>query len=837
MSSVQRFQLGPDAAPIRQGRSSHGRWRAAVQPAGQAPATPGAADVVLDVIQDADRLAFALAEGPAAALVAEHLTDRLWTRGSDGDDWPAPVLDWLTDGDTFASAPDGLTGFITGRLERNIAGGRIFLAWLGMTGVRLIDRTRSLVELDLAVLPDEGWTPGGGLQPPGAALHAHHGALYGLERLFVFSTGARPIGNDLPDLPQAELERALEDWAAESDRGLAIFDLRLNLLLIEPDRVAVRYRWTSPDTCALTWTPVEHATGYRVEESPTPAFDEIALLAELTDQRQVQYRLSPPVNSPRYYRVVPINRGVPGMPSEPMVITPLALSAPVLEPVRWASDGGYNLNWSPVVQATGYEVETAPSAVFEPHESAIVYRGEAAEAHLSPDTPPLSFFRVRAINVLYAPHAPSDWSRPQQAPAQLETPVFTEVSARKLAWAPVPGARHYAVHVTPRDQDEGQGEDYFTAETFCGVADQPATYRVRALRDRDDAHTASAWSEAVKIAPSGQGAHGVQERFLAPLMVGAALVALILGAALGAAGLSAYQDYRATDLPTLIPQARLDDTATAAARNAEHATAVVQLGAQNERLSGTLQAAVDAERTLAHIPTLTPSITPDLTEMLDTAFSAGLTATAARWTDTPTPSTTPPPTITPDITETFAAAFSAGLTATAARWTDTPTPSTTPPPTITPDSTETFAAAFSAGLTATAARWTDTPTPSTTPPPTITPDSTGTFAAGFSAGLTATAARWTDTPAPTVTPGWTPASVCVASARDDRIGIVRSAPGPGGVALARLADPLVVLGQRTVDGETWLRVWLDDQGLDGWILARSASVAPPGCLEDGAGRE
>ena len=104
MSSVQRFQLGPDAAPIRQGRSSHGRWRAAVQPAGQAPATPGAADVVLDVIQDADRLAFALAEGPAAALVAEHLTDRLWTRGSDGDDWPAPVLDWLTDGDTFASA-------------------------------------------------------------------------------------------------------------------------------------------------------------------------------------------------------------------------------------------------------------------------------------------------------------------------------------------------------------------------------------------------------------------------------------------------------------------------------------------------------------------------------------------------------------------------------------------------------------------------------------------------------------------------------------------------------------------------------------------------------------
>ena len=66
------------------------------------------------MIQDADRLAFALAEGPAAALVAEHLTDRLWTRGSDGDDWPAPVLDWLTDGDTFASAPDGLTGFITG---------------------------------------------------------------------------------------------------------------------------------------------------------------------------------------------------------------------------------------------------------------------------------------------------------------------------------------------------------------------------------------------------------------------------------------------------------------------------------------------------------------------------------------------------------------------------------------------------------------------------------------------------------------------------------------------------------------------------------------------------
>ena len=752
MSSVQRLQLGPDAAPIQQGRSSHGRWRAAVQPAEQAPPAPGESDVTLNVIQDADRLAFALTEGPAAALVGERLADLLWTRAPDGDDWPAPVHGWLTDGETFAGAPDGLTGFVAGRLERNIAGGRIYLAWLGMTGVRLIDRTRSLVDLDLAVLPGEGWTPAGQIEPPVATLHAHHGALYGLERLFVFSTGARPIGSDLPDLPQAELQHALEDWAAEAGRGLAIFDLRLNPLLIEPDRVAVRYRWTSPDTCTLTWDPVEHATGYRVEESPSPAFDEIALLAELTDQRQVQYRLSPPVNSQRYYRVVPINRGVPGIPGEPLAVTPLALSAPVLEPVRWAVDGGYTLRWSPVAQATGYEIETAPSAAFEPHESAIVYRGEVPEAHLPPDTPPQSFFRVRAINALYAPHAPSDWSRPQQAPARLETPVFTQVSGRKLAWTPVPGARQYAVHVTPRDQDEGQGDDYFTPETSCGVAGQPAIYRVRALRNPDDARTASEWSEAVTISPPGHAAPTGESRFLAPLMAGAALVALILGAALGAAGLNVYRDYKATAPPTLIPQARLDETATAAARGVEHATAVVQLGAQNEALSGTLQAAIDAEETRAHIPTLTPSITPDATETLAAAFDAGLTATAARWTDTPTPSHTP------DVTETLAAAFDAGLTATAARWTDTPTPSITPPP-----------------------------------------------------------------------------GACIARARDDRIAIVRSAPGPAGVALARLAEPLVVLGQHTAGDDTWLRVWLGEQERDGWIPARVVSLGPPGCLRDLAG--
>lgn len=682
------------------------------------------------MIQDADRLAFALAEGPAAVLVSERLADRLWTRDLDGDDWPAPVHIWLTDGETLAGAPDGLTGFIVGRLERAIAGGRIYLAWLGMTGVRLIDRTQSLVELDLAVLPDEGWTPAGGLQPPGAALHAHRGALYGLERLFVFSAGAKPVGNDLPDLPHAELQRALEDWAAESERGLAIFDLRLNLLLIEPDRVVVRHRWTSPDTCTLAWDPVEHATGYRVEESPAPTFAEINLLAELTDQRQVQYRLSPPANGLTYYRVVPINRGVQGTPSDPLTVAPPALSAPVLEPVRWAADGGFRLRWSALAQASGYEVEAAPTAAFDPNESAIVYRGESPEVRLPPDTPPQTFFRVRAINVLYAPHAPSDWSRPQQAPARLETPVFSRVSAQKLAWTPVPGARQYAVHITPQGQDEGQGDDYFTLETACGVADQPAIYRVRALRDRDDLRTASEWSEPVTLSPLGRAGVPGQSRWLALVIAGAALVALVFGAALGAAALNAYQDYQATAPPTLIPQARLDETATAVVQNAENATAVVQLGAQNEALSGTLQAAIDAEQTRIHIPTPTPSITPD-------------------------------------IAGTFAVAFEAGLTATAARGTDAPAP---------------------------------------------------------------TAA---DTPGPT--PDWMAVGVCIASARGDRIGIVRSAPGPGGVALVRLDGPLVALEQRAAGGETWLRVWLADQGRSGWVLARQASLAPQGCLQNLAG--
>ncbi|MBN1965525.1 MAG: hypothetical protein JW910_12820, partial [Anaerolineae bacterium] len=142
MSNVQRIQLGQESVPLEQGRSTHGRWRCAFQHA-EPPIDDGEPlRAALVVVQDAARLAFALATGPAAAVVSERLADYLWTRETAHEDWPQNVRDWLNDPTRWADAPPGTTNLICGRLERQIAGGRLYLAWLGSSGIRLLDRAQ-----------------------------------------------------------------------------------------------------------------------------------------------------------------------------------------------------------------------------------------------------------------------------------------------------------------------------------------------------------------------------------------------------------------------------------------------------------------------------------------------------------------------------------------------------------------------------------------------------------------------------------------------------------------------------------------------------------------------
>jgi hypothetical protein len=843
MSNLQHIHLGPENSPLQQGRTTHGRWRMAYQQAAPKAEDGPPVRATLTVLHDPDRLAFALAEGPAADFLSARLADYLWTRENANGDWPLNLREWLADVGQWTDAPAGLTGFIGGRLERNIAGGRIYLAWLGINGVRLLDRAAGEVTLDTILNPDEGWTPTRGPEPVGMALHAYRGSLFSLERLLIFSNGAEPLRDDLPDLSNPDLQQALADWGAEMTHDLALFDLRLTPVITRPDTVLVNYRWVSPELVTLGWHPSPNVTGYRIEESPTPGFETPTVIAELTDGRQVQYRLSPPASSPRFYRVIPVNQGVPGVPSEPVNPTPMLLAAPILEPILWSSEGGYYLHWTAIPQATSYEVQRSADVDFDPHESEVIYRGEMPEVYLPPDTPPNQYYRVRALNVLYAPNTPSPWSQPLRSPIRLETPTFTRVTQKRIEWTPIAGARQYAVRVTLPDQEDDQGEEILVIDPASAVAGQAATYRVRALRRPNDLRTASEWSDPVTLAPP-KPEEGVR-RGVAPLMgwmLGLGLmVALLAGMGLGLMGLRAYQEANATATRTPLPQTMVQATSYAATFSAANVTEVARLKTQVETTLDYLrdQTSTAQAWTITPVPThtFTPTNTPNLTETIEVVFQAGLTATAQEWTPTPSPTDTPEPTETPNLTETIESAFAAGLTATAAGWT------ATPQPTDPPDLTATFEAAFASGLTATAAGWTETPVP------TQTPDFNATALAGLAADLTATAERWTATPRPTNTPrpSATPNGTATAQAlilqhlagcflipppdvplpvvvipKDTATVLVEAAP-----PLAAVKLRLPVANTTTGVDDIWLQVESESDGsmLTGWVRV------PPGSVE------
>ncbi len=694
MTTIQRLFLGHEASAFEQGHSLHGRWRAAYQQA-DAPdeeRTPAA----LAIVQDAARFVFVLAEGPAAAIIAEELADRLWTLEKVGDDWPAPLTAWLTDRALWHDAPAGPACFAAGRLDRQQPVGAIALAWLGCAGIRLLDRALLQVEAEHPAAAGGAWSPEDGIVPDSGALGWQRSSLFGLDRLVVVSNGATPLAADLPDMALADVRQALLDWGAEAAGDLALLDLHLAPVVSQPSAVALTCRWIAPQLCELRWNPSPNATAYRLEVSAAPDFASPSLLAELTDGRQIVYRFPPPPDRTAYYRVVPLNQGVAGPPSEAVCPLPLAMTAPVLLPAAWSADGGPALRWTPIPQATGYEVQESVSERFENSEATVVYRGEQPACELPPDTPAGRFYRARALNALYAPETPSPWSEPIQAPAHLDTPVFTRVTSERLAWTPVSGARAYVLHITPQGQDEGQGEDITVSEPSSAVAHVHATYRVRAQRAPNDTRSASEWSAPATVAPPGAaGSPPSGARPVGSLIVGAALVALLVGAALGVVGLRAYQDANATATPD-----------SAATHEAVRAAFAADLTATADAFTATPSPTPSASPTRTPIPSATPD-SAATHEAVRAAFAADLTATADAFTATPSPTPsasptrTPIPSATPDSAathEAVRAAFAADLTATANAFTATPSPTPsasptrTPVPSATPDSAATAAA-------------------------------------------------------------------------------------------------------------------------------------------------
>ena len=703
---MQRLVLGDTEFAFQSGQSAHGRWRS-----GYARAVASSAPAALALTLDAARFVFVLAEGAAALTFASQVCDYLWTLDAVGDDWPAPLAARLEDSARWQELPAATLQFVAGRLDRQLPVSFLSLAWLGLPPARLLDRALTTIDLGAEESDSEALS-----SPQGTGLRAFRGSLFGMERLLLLSPGADMLAAGLPDLSNAGLEQALQDWRADATRDLVVLDVRLSPALAAPSAVMLTCRWVAPDLCELRWNPSPNATGYRLETAPTPDFAAPELLAELTDGRQIRYQFSPPPDRHVFIRAVPLNQGVAGPASQPVCPLPLTLIAPLLQPVRWSADGGYTLTWTPIPQATGYEVQEAPGERFEASEATIVYRGDRPECRLPLGTPPGHFYRVRAINALYAPTAPSPWSDPVQAPARLDTPVFTEVTDEHLAWTPVPGAQSYLLHVVPLGADERQGEDISVSEPSSAVARAPATYRVRALRQAHDLLTASEWSAPVKVAPAAYPT-APPTRPVAPLILGVALVAVLVGAALGLVGLRAYQDANATATPTPLPQAAIAATFEVATLAADRATQVAALETAMQRtlsaeLTRTYQPSNTPPPTPTFTATLTPSPTPNATatrNAIVAAFAADLTHTAAAFTATSTPSATP------NVTATYqaiVATFAADLTRTAAAFTATPTPSATPNATATHQA---IIAAFAADLTRTAAAFTATSTPSPTP--------------------------------------------------------------------------------------------------------------------------
>jgi len=653
MTPLRQLILGSSDFAFERGQSVHGRWRA-----GYARAAASAVPAALALTLDAARLVFVLAEGPSALDFAERLGEALWTLETVGDDWPAPLVTWLDDGARWTDLPAGTVRFVVGRIDRQPPVSFLSLAWLGLPPVRLLDRSLSPVDLGAREQVSEAhWSAQRGVVPDLTALGTYRSSLFGMERLLLLSTGAQRLADDLPDLTHAQLQQALQDWRDGASGDLIALDVRLAPVLAMPSAVTLSCRWVAPDLVELRWNPAPNATGYRLETSAAPDFAAPDLLAELTDGRQVRYVFSPPPEQRLYVRVVPLNQGNAGLASAPVCPLPLTLVAPVLGPVRWAADGGYLLHWTPVPQANGYEVQAASGERFEAGEATIVYRGERPECRLPLGTPPGHFYRVRSLNALYAPATPSPWSEAVQAPTRLDTPVFTEVSHERLAWTPVAGAQSYQLQIVPLDMDGQRGEEVSVSEPGSAVSCVPGTYRVRALRQTGDPLTASEWSAPVTVAPVAATPATLaapSARSFAPVIIGAALVALLVGAALGIGGLRVYQSANATRTPTPVPEEVIAATQQVATLAAERATQVAAL-------EMAMQRTLDAEMTRTHqpsatpSPTLTPSATPNMTATRDAivaAFAAELTRTADAFTATPIVSPTLTPSATPDVSAT-----------------------------------------------------------------------------------------------------------------------------------------------------------------------------------------
>lgn len=498
MTEITDLRLDPDGDLATRYETPHGVLRTLLYPATE---TSQGHIARLSLRYDDQRLVVVLALGRYAVPLADQTVGWLW------DHFPDPMTDAQTfidlvsgflQGDARQVGEGGEThSIVLGAISREDETGRIWLSWLGTGGVRALDIEREPLPIAKGLVAGEGWSPQHGIAPGRALPHGEVLAINAIDRLLFFTSVMRPTIDEIPYLGRATLQRVAEAHAEALPA--VVFDLSPYRVVPPPERMNLRYRWEDPFEATLFWSASKNATGYRVEQSSTLAFEDASTLAELADARQRVYRVQPPVDEEIYYRVVPFDKDVAGQPSSPVVVTPVPLVPPVIEEITWLDSGSFFIRWSSLPQANWYELEASPEADFDSPQTAIVHRGEEASFETATNFPPGWYYRVRSLNTYYAPKSPSPWSEVRRAPERLMVPTFVQVATSQISWTPVPGARLYEVQqVVMRDgkpvvENVGLFEDAFLKPQENGV------YQVRALRAKDDMATASPWSQGVTI--------------------------------------------------------------------------------------------------------------------------------------------------------------------------------------------------------------------------------------------------------------------------------------------------------------------------------------------------
>lgn len=491
---VEITKLDANGQDIVQVDTPHGVLRTMLRPAQNTDATNAA----LITRHDERFLLFTLVIGQHAAPLSDAISDILWqnmpTPDASASDFIEPLKAYLLNDAKQIADDYSQHAFTIGAFSRQVNTGRTWLAWLGTSGIHVLNRSGRVVTVTKGLVAGEGWSAKSGLSPDANAIHTEVLTTNAMSRLVAFTNVMRPMIDELPYLGRATIQRVAD--AQAMDVPAVFFDLRISPVTITPEEVNVYYRWESAIQATLFWSGGEDATGYRIEQASSATFEDPLLLAELTDSRQRTYSVQPSPEADTFYRIIPMNDNVLGMPSPPIIVTPVPLVAPVVESIAWQEAGGVTVTWTAIPQANYYELESSPDPDFDSPETAIVYRGEANSYQTPSNYPTGWFFRVRSLNTHFAPRTPSFWSLVRRAPVRLLSPQFLAIEPDMLYWNEVPAARSYEIRrFTGTSGNESQQEIIAVTGTTFEITDAtPAIYQVRAILETGDEFSASEWS-------------------------------------------------------------------------------------------------------------------------------------------------------------------------------------------------------------------------------------------------------------------------------------------------------------------------------------------------------